>query len=101
MTLLLGIVDYLRRGFARFKLCADLLDLRRLLVETRRKLRDRCAEVFLELPDRRLLFLRFAMRFQKLIQQHRVHRVVAHSFGLPLCIACHQLGISLSHILCN
>jgi hypothetical protein len=27
----LGIVDHLRRRFARFKLCTDLLDLRRLL----------------------------------------------------------------------
>ena len=38
---------HLRRGFARFKLCAHFLDLGRLFVETRSKLRNRCAEVFL------------------------------------------------------
>jgi hypothetical protein len=43
----LGIAYDLRRRFARFKLGAHLLDLRRLLVETRSKLRNRYAEVFL------------------------------------------------------
>ena len=35
LTAVLGIVDHLRRRFARFKLCAHPLDLRRLLVEMR------------------------------------------------------------------
>jgi hypothetical protein len=35
----LGIVDHLRRRFARFKLGGHCLDLRRLLVQTRSKLR--------------------------------------------------------------
>jgi hypothetical protein len=43
----LGIIDHLRRRFARFQLGAHLLDLRGLFVETRSKLRNRCAEVFL------------------------------------------------------
>ena len=43
----LGIVDDLRRSFARFKLGAHFLDLRCLLVETRCKPRNCCAEVFL------------------------------------------------------
>jgi hypothetical protein len=38
----LGIVDHLRCRFGRFNLCAHFLDLGRLLVETRSKLRNRC-----------------------------------------------------------
>jgi hypothetical protein len=48
----LGIVDHVRRRFAGFKLCAHLLDLRCLLVQTRRHsfhsfllLRDLPAEI--------------------------------------------------------
>jgi len=48
----LGIVDHLRCSFARFKLCVHLLDLGRLLVQTRRHsfhsfllLRDLPAEI--------------------------------------------------------
>jgi hypothetical protein len=44
---LLIVADHLRRRFARFNLGAHFLDLRCLLVETRSKLRNRCAEVFL------------------------------------------------------
>ena len=49
---LLIVADHLRRRFARFKLCAHLLDLRCLLVQTRRHsfhsfllLRDLPAEI--------------------------------------------------------
>ncbi len=40
-TPLILIHNRLRRRFAQFKLCAHLLDLRRLLVQTRSKLRNR------------------------------------------------------------
>ena len=41
----LRIVDHLRSGFARSKLCAHILNLRCLFFETRSELRNRCAEV--------------------------------------------------------
>jgi hypothetical protein len=49
--LALGVVDYLRRRFTRFKLCTHLLDCRCLLPELHREsfylfllLRDRCLQ---------------------------------------------------------
>ena len=52
LTQLLAIIDHLRRRFARFKLSAHVLDLRCLLVQTRRDsfhsfllLRDLPAEI--------------------------------------------------------
>jgi hypothetical protein len=51
-TLLVGVLNRLRCGLAQFKLCAHLLDLRCLLVQTRRHsfhsfllLRDLPAEI--------------------------------------------------------
>jgi hypothetical protein len=41
----LGVVGHLRPGFAQFKLCDQLLDLGRLLVETRSELRNCRLEV--------------------------------------------------------
>jgi hypothetical protein len=46
----LGIVDHLWRSFARFKLCAHLLDLRSLLFQTR------CDSLQLLGDHRRLIF---------------------------------------------
>src|SRR4029077_5563409 len=41
------------------------------------------------------------MLFKELIEQHRVHCVVAHSIGFALCVANHQSGVDpfdfLSH----
>ena len=39
------------------------------------------------------------MLFEKLVEQHRVHCVVAHGVGLPFRIANHQIGIDLRHFL--
>ena len=50
----LGIVDHLRRRFARFKLCAHFLDLRGLFVQSRSELCDCRLEVLLLLRHRRL-----------------------------------------------
>ena len=51
---LLIVVDHLRRRFARFKLCAHLLDLGCLLVQTRSELRNCRLEVLLLLRHRQL-----------------------------------------------
>src|SRR5262249_4467640 len=55
----------------------------------------------LYLRDRRLLFLYFFVLFQKFIEQHRVHLVVAHSVNFAVCIANHEIGIHLGHVLSN
>src|SRR5882724_2576714 len=39
------------------------------------------------------------MLFEKLIQQHRVHRVVAHDVDLAFVVAHHQVGVYLGHLL--
>src|SRR5919106_438647 len=39
------------------------------------------------------------MLFEKLVEQHRVHRFVAHGVDFPLGVAHHQIGVDLFHIL--
>src|SRR5207237_10157799 len=39
------------------------------------------------------------MFFEKLVEQHRVHRVVAHGVDFPLVVASHQIRIDLCHLL--
>src|SRR5207249_5991693 len=39
------------------------------------------------------------MFFEELIEQHRVHRFVAHAVGLSVGIASHQIGVDLLHFL--
>jgi hypothetical protein len=58
------------------------------------------------LADGCFLFLHFAlffekrlMLFQKLIEQHRVDRVVAHSVDLAILVAHHEIGVHLCHFL--
>ena len=41
------------------------------------------------------------MFFEELVQQHRVHRFVAHAVNLAFCIASHQIGVHLFHFLGN
>src|SRR5438552_1572759 len=67
------IENHLRRRFMRLELCADLLELRRLCVEARSKLFNLL-----------LLFPHFAMLFEELVEQHRVHRVVAPTAMLAM-----------------
>ena len=40
-----------------------------------------------------------AVLFEELIEQHRVHCVVAHGVDLALLIASHQSGVDLFHFL--
>jgi hypothetical protein len=47
------------------------------------------------LSKRRLKFLYLAVLFEKLIEQHRVHRVVAKGVNLALLIAHYQI---LTHV---
>src|SRR6266513_445961 len=68
------IADDLRRSVAQLKLCADFLNLRRLLF-------DGCGETcnfFLQLRNRSSLLLHFAMLLEEFVEQHRVDLVVAH-----------------------
>src|SRR4029077_20148168 len=84
-ALLLTVQNCLRRRFARFKsatgwtrcgeLCADLLDLRCLFLHGCCKTRNRGSQ-----------FLHFAMLLEELVEQHRVHCVVAHGVGFSVAI---------------
>ena len=72
--LLAGVLivqDGLRRWSADFQLRAHLLNLRCLSFELRH-------DNFHSLPR----FLDFAMVFEELIEQHRVHLIVAHADAL-------------------
>jgi hypothetical protein len=51
LVILLIVQDRLQCGFAQFKLCAHLLDLRCLLVETRSKLRHGYSEILLSVTS--------------------------------------------------
>jgi hypothetical protein len=60
---------------------------------------DNSLHLFLELADCRFLvlhlaglFFHFGVVFEELVEQHRVHCLVAHGFGLPVRIAEHQVG---------
>jgi len=39
------------------------------------------------------------MLFQKLVEQHPVHLIIAHTISLSFLIAHHHVGIDLFHIL--
>src|SRR6266478_4547041 len=69
------------RGLAHFKLCADFLDLRRLLFDGRSErlnflllLRDSRLEILALLRNGRLLLLDRSMFLKELIEQHCVDR---------------------------
>ncbi len=51
------------------------------------------------LGDCGFLFLHFAVLFEKLVEQHGVHRFVADGVNLALGIASHQIGVHLFHVL--
>jgi hypothetical protein len=98
--LLLIVEDHLRRRFAHLDLRAHLLKARSksfnlLLLE--RNLR---CEFIPLLRDGRFLLLQpavllldLAVLFQELVEQHRVHRFVAHGIDLPFAIAHHEIGV--------
>src|SRR5437588_6716046 len=80
--------DYLRRGFARFKLSARFL-------QTCSK---RC-NLFLELFNRSLLLQKGFVLFEKFVEQHRVHSFIADCVRLALLVASHQIRVDLLHVL--
>ena len=45
------------------------------------------------------MFLHLAVLFEKLVEQHRVHRFVADGVRLALLVASHQIGVHLFHLL--
>jgi hypothetical protein len=96
----LGIVDHLRCRFARLKsatgrtrcgeLGAHFPDLRSLLLELGAQELNfsplLCAnrlEIVRQSRDRRLLFLNLFVLLEELVQQHRVHLVVANGVDSP------------------
>ena len=71
-------------------------------------MRNESFHLFLQLGDRRFLFLNlailllhFPMLFEKLVEQHRVHLVVAHGVNLAVLVAHDEVGIYLSYFLGN
>ena len=54
-----------------------------------------------ELTNPPLLFLDFAVLFKELVEQHRVHCVVAHAIDFAIASASHQIGAYLFYILGN
>jgi hypothetical protein len=85
----------LRSGLAQFQLCAHFLE---------------CGSESFDLlllprvgrykpSDGRLLLLIFAMLFEELVEQHRVHRLVPHSIRVALLAPRHQVGTHLFHFL--
>jgi hypothetical protein len=71
------------------------IDLRAHLLQTRSKRFN----LLLLLCDGRFLLLVLAMLLEKLIEQHRVHRFIAHTLRLALIVASHQSGVYLFHFL--
>src|SRR6266498_1158788 len=115
-TALVIIKDHSRCSFAQFKLVAHLLDLRGLLFETCREglnllllLRNRrlqladCRILFLPvavlLCDLATLFLPLFVRFEELVEQHRVHRFIADGIRYAFPIKGDQVRIHLRHLL--
>src|SRR5436190_709670 len=53
----------------------------------------------LQFPQLATLLLHFAVFFEELVEQHRVHRLVAHGVHLPLGVASHQSGVHFFYLL--
>ena len=63
---------------------------------------DRCSEDFHSFPQLGngcSLLLNFAMLFEELVEQHRIHRLVAHGVGLAFSVAHHEVRIHFFHLL--
>jgi hypothetical protein len=78
------VQDGLRHWSADFQLHAHFLNLRCLSFELRR-------ENFHSLPK----FLDFAILLEELIEQHRVHLILAHAVGLSIFVAHDEIRIHL------
>src|SRR6266550_2514415 len=82
------IDDHLWRRLAHFQLRADFL-----------KNRSKSFDLLLLFHDRRFQFLHFAALFEELVEQHRVHLVIAHAVGFSFLVPHHKVRIHLLHIL--
>src|ERR1041385_5399710 len=90
--LLLIAEDYLEERVARFQLCTDFLDLRCLVLERRGQSLDLLLLLlhdYLQFLNLAILLLTFAMFFQELVEQHRIHCFIAHGVGFPLLVMYH------------
>src|SRR5579885_3234731 len=65
------------------------------------KLARHSLQFSLQLRDHRFLLLRLFVRFEKLVEQHRVDRFVTHAVRLAFLVADDQVGIDLLHFLGN
>ena len=89
---------------ARFKLGAHFLDLGGLLFELRREnlhpflLQGDCR---FQVSDTGLLFLDFFVLFEELVEQHHVHRIVAHGANLTVFVVHDQIRIYLGYVFRN
>jgi hypothetical protein len=80
--------DYLRCGVVHLKLGAHFLE-----ASSER------FDLLLLLSDNRFQVLHLVMFFEELIEQHRVHCVVAHGVDVAVLIARHQARVHLGHFL--
>jgi hypothetical protein len=62
-------------------------------------LRGSLLEILPLLRDGRFQFLHLDVFFEALVEQHRVHRVIAHSHDLAFVILTHQIGVYFFHFL--
>jgi hypothetical protein len=91
-TLLIDVLNRLRRGFAQFNLCTDFLDLPLQISKG-------SLEILILLDNHRFQFLNFAVLFEELIEQHRVYLIVAYAVGFAFLITKHQVRVDLFHVL--
>jgi hypothetical protein len=91
----LGIVDHLRRSFARFKLCAHFLYLRCLLFE----LGGESLHSLLLLGDGGFQGLHFLVLLEELVEQHVVDLLVVDGCDFTILAVHHELGIHLGDLL--
>src|SRR5436309_10831566 len=68
------------------------------LQSVRRPARSKRFNLLLLLRDHLLLVVHFAMCFEELIEQHRVHCIVSHGLEFAVAIASHQIRTHLFHL---
>src|SRR5882724_665851 len=99
VSLFSGALPIVRRRFSRrfahLDLGAHLLDFRRLFFEC---CSESCHTLF-QFPHFPLLLEESLMLFEKLVEQHRVNRLVTDTVGFTFLIANDQIGINGFHVL--
>src|SRR5262249_1232660 len=89
------VSHHARRSFAQFDFLVHLLDLRGLFFQG-------CLQPHygrLQLSHFLFLRLHLAVFFEELVEQHRVHRLIAYRVRLALVVASHQVWIHLFNLL--